>query len=216
MVVPCSACPGSVFARSAELDVGALTVVLSVLKSANRVFTSSSLEGKHARRAWATWTCKLKGGSTSSDCVTVSHGVMRAMSATCTYFRLMIRAASIRNNWGAALMATRSIPVGILRRRESAFARHNRAMKSPAKRERTPATPRSLDSGRSLAFLGVIVAAAHHQRDEGRLQLRVRQPGRIDVAGQVRDAGDGEAPSPGGGLRVGRTHHQASGQARAT
>src|ERR1035441_832464 len=72
----------------------------------------------------------------------------------------MIRAASIRNTWGAAWMATRSIPVGILRRRESAFARHNRAMKSPAKRERTPANPRSLDSGRSLAFLGVIVAAA--------------------------------------------------------
>ena len=33
-------------------------------------------------------------------------------------------------------------------------------MKSPAKRERTPANPRSLDSGRSLAFLGVMVAAA--------------------------------------------------------
>src|ERR1039457_80390 len=107
-----SACPGSVFARSAELDVGALTVILSVLKSTNRVFTWSSLEGKHARRAWATPTCKLIRGSTSSDCVTVSHGVMRATSATCTYFRLMIRAASIQNTWGAALIDGHAVNSG--------------------------------------------------------------------------------------------------------
>ena len=62
---------------------------------------------------------------------------------------------------------------------------------------------------------GVGVAAAHHQRDEGRLQLRVRQPGRIDVAGKVGNPGDGEAAGPGRGLRVGGTHHQAAGQARA-
>src|SRR5579863_7925463 len=50
-------------------------------------------------------------------------------------------------------------PAGIVRPGESTFASHDCAMKSLAERER-PATPRYSDSGRSLAILGAMVAAA--------------------------------------------------------
>ena len=59
------------------------------------------------------------------------------------------------------------------------------------------------------------VSAADQQRQKGWLELGVRKPGAVHVAGEVRDADDRQAACHRGARRVHGADDQAAGQTRA-